>query len=60
MLALVLFSIMPNAIMIVVVMIVMQLTATKRHRCGLCERELGTDGKFLGLFHDQVYSFNIG
>ena len=57
---LVLFSAFPNAVMIVVVVVVLQLTATKKHRCALCERELGTDGKFLILFTDEVYSFSLG
>ncbi len=36
MLALVLFSILPNAIMIIAIVIILQVTATKRHRCALC------------------------
>jgi uncharacterized membrane protein len=54
------FSLLPNAIMIVVVLVVLQLTATRKHRCPLCERELGSDGKFLLIFQDEAYSFALG
>lgn len=59
-LGLVLFSLLPNAIMIVVTVVTLQVTATRKHRCSLCERELGTDGKFLIFFTDDVYSFSVG
>ena len=54
------FSIFPNAIMIVVVIVILQITATKKHRCSLCEREIGSNGKFLIVFTDEVYSFSLG
>lgn len=57
---LLLFSLLPNAIMIVVVIVALQLTATRKHRCSLCEREIGSDGKFLICFQDEVYSFSLG
>lgn len=54
------FALIPNAIMIVIVVVALQLTASKKHRCSLCERELGSDGKFLLIFSDEVYSFSLG
>ena len=52
--------VLPHFLTIVLVIIVLQITATRKHRCPLCERELGTDGKFLVFFHDEVYSFTLG
>ena len=46
--------------MIIIVIFILQLTATKKHRCSLCEREIGSDGKFLIIFSDEVYSFSLG
>lgn len=60
MLGLLLFTLLPNAVTIVLVVLILQTTATKKHRCSLCERELGNDGKFLVLFKDEVYSFRLG
>jgi hypothetical protein len=59
MLGLLMFSIVPNAIMISVIVMVLQLTATLQHRCSVCEKELGTDGKYLLCFTDRVYSFSF-
>jgi uncharacterized membrane protein len=33
-----LFAIIPNAVMIIVIVIVLQFTATLKHRCSVCER----------------------
>lgn len=46
------------AMMILVIML-MQFTASRKHRCPLCERELGNDGKFLVYFTDEVYSVSL-
>ena len=46
--------------MIIVVIVALQITATRKHRCSLCEREIGSDGKFLICFKDEVYSFSLG
>lgn len=46
--------------MIVAIVLVLQTTATRKHRCSLCERELGNDGKFLVVLKDEVYSFKLG
>ena len=52
--------VLPHFLTIFLVIVVLQITATRKHRCPLCERELGTDGKFLVFFRDEVYSFAIG
>lgn len=53
------FAIVPNFIMILLVVALLQLTASRKHRCPLCERELGSDGIFLLYFTDEVISFTI-
>jgi hypothetical protein len=40
--------------------LVFQFTSVTKHRCSMCEKELGSDGKFLHYLIDEVYSFNIG
>lgn len=60
MLGLALFSIFSNAVMIIVIVAILQLTTTRKHRCSVCERELGSDGKYLLVFTDEVYSFSLG
>lgn len=54
-----LFIVVPGLIMMGLVILLMQMTANKKHRCPLCERELGHDGKFLIYFQDEVYSLAI-
>jgi len=44
--------------MLLVVML-LQFASSRKHRCPLCERELGSDGKFLIYFTDEVYSFSL-
>jgi hypothetical protein len=46
--------------MLIFTLVILQVTATRKHRCPMCERELGSDGKFLVFFKDEVYSFAIG
>lgn len=58
-LGLFLFAILPNAFMIILVILVIQITATQKHRCPLCERELGSNGKFLKIFKDEIYSLSF-
>jgi len=53
------FAIVPNFIMILLVVALLQFTASRKHRCPLCERELGSDGIFLLYFTDEVISFSI-
>ena len=45
--------------MMLLILTIMQLTASRKHRCPLCERELGSDGKFLVYFTDEVYSWSF-
>jgi hypothetical protein len=45
--------------MMLLIITLIQLTASRKHRCPLCERELGSDGKFLLFFTDEVYSWSF-
>jgi hypothetical protein len=53
------FVIVPHLAMMLLVIMLMQFTAARKHRCPLCERELGHDGKFLLYFTDEVYSLTL-
>ncbi len=53
------FVIVPHLLMMLLVMTLMHFTASRKHRCPLCERELGHDGKFLMVFTDEVYSLSL-
>jgi hypothetical protein len=46
------FVIVPHMAMMLLVIMLMHFTASRKHRCPLCERELGHDGKFLLYFTD--------
>lgn len=59
MLGLSLFVVVPHLAMMMLVMLLMHFTASRKHRCPLCERELGSDGKFLLYFTDEVYSLSF-
>jgi hypothetical protein len=54
-----LFVIVPHLAMMLLVIVLMHFTASRKHRCPLCERELGNDGKFLLYFTDEVYSLSL-
>lgn len=54
-----LFVIVPHLSMMVLAILLMHFTASRKHRCPLCERELGHDGKFLMYFTDEVYSLSL-
>jgi hypothetical protein len=54
------FLMLPNVLNIIGMMFAFLLTSVKKHRCSICQFELGTDGKFMVCLKDQVYSFNIG
>ena len=49
----------PHMVMMILVIMLMHFTASRKHRCPLCERELGNDGKFLVYFTDEVYSVSL-
>lgn len=51
---------LPHVLNIIAVVFAFQLTSVCKHRCPLCERELGSDGRFLHYLTDSVYSFNLG
>lgn len=54
-----LFVMVPHLAMMLLVITLMHFTASRKHRCPLCERELGNDGKFLVYFTDEVYSLSL-
>ena len=45
--------------MLMIVIMMLQFASGRKHRCPLCERELGSDGKFLIYFTDEVYSLSL-
>jgi hypothetical protein len=53
------FAIVPNFLMMMLIIMLLQFASSRKHRCPLCERELGSDGKFLIYFTDEVYSFSF-
>jgi hypothetical protein len=53
------FAIVPNLVMMLLIVILLQFASSRKHRCPLCERELGSDGKFLLYFTDEVYSMSF-
>lgn len=46
------FAIVPNFIMMMLIIMMLQFASSRKHRCPLCERELGSDGRFLIYFTD--------
>ena len=58
--AFLLFTLFPGFAILIIVVVLLQLTATKKHKCPSCEKEVGTDGKFLYFFVDELYSLNLG
>lgn len=53
------FVIVPHLTMMLVIIFLLHFTASRKHRCPLCERELGSNGKFLMYLTDEVYSISI-
>jgi hypothetical protein len=51
---------LPAIVNILAVVLAFQFTSVTKHRCSMCEKELGSDGKFLHYLVDEVYSFSIG
>lgn len=54
------FLLLPNILNIIGMMFAFVAASVKKHRCSVCQFELGTDGKFLMCLQDDVYSFNAG
>jgi hypothetical protein len=58
--SLLVFMLLPAIVNILALVLAFHLTSITKHRCSMCERELGSDGKFLHYLFDEVYSFSIG
>ena len=46
------FALVPNFMMMLISLMLLQFVASRKHRCPLCERELCSDGRFLVYFTD--------